>query len=276
MPTFWEKSAEVERAESKRIERFQAALLAVLSAMLPAGEYALKGGGNLRFFLGSARRSRDLDFDFLGRNFSTFAAHVDRALASGTLARAVGATGLAAANPHRSKDTETTKRWNIELSGADSTGGARLKIEISGREPVASADPMMGTARSEFGAMLPGRLPRMLHYQPPQAIEQKVNALAMRRETEPRDVFDLGFLFQGFPRALDRATLDPNLTRRAITSALDISYGAYEKLVLRYLDDDALPLHLGEDAWHDLVLLVVQSLERRLTAGDDSAPTAEG
>ena len=73
---------------------------------------------------------------------------------------------------------------------------------------------------------------------------------------------------------IDRAR--PNRTQRAISSALDISYGAYEKLVLRYLDDDALPLYLGEDAWHDLVLFVVQSLERRLTAGDDSAPTAEG
>lgn len=45
------------------IESFQAAFLEVATATLPVADYAVKGGVNMRFFFGSVRSSKDMDFD---------------------------------------------------------------------------------------------------------------------------------------------------------------------------------------------------------------------
>ena len=57
---------------ARLIEAFQAAFLEVATATLPVAEYAVKGGVNMRFFFGSVRSSKDMDFDYVGDRFTAW------------------------------------------------------------------------------------------------------------------------------------------------------------------------------------------------------------
>src|SRR5437762_1943608 len=53
------------------------------------------------------------------------------------------------------------------------------------------------------------RAPTMLHYTAEAAIEQKIAALALRSETQARDVFDLELLFRGHREAVIAGQIEP-------------------------------------------------------------------
>src|SRR2546430_9647167 len=65
------------RTHARAIELFHLAFMQVAATQLRPEDFAVKGGGNLRFFLRSGRRSADLDLDYLGFNFTTFGERVD-------------------------------------------------------------------------------------------------------------------------------------------------------------------------------------------------------
>ena len=54
-------------SKPEAVERFHLAFLQVLPQHLPPANYVVKGGANLRLWLGSVRRSEDIDFNFIGR-----------------------------------------------------------------------------------------------------------------------------------------------------------------------------------------------------------------
>lgn len=240
------------------IELFQLVYLEARRAELPAADYALKDGGNLRFFLRSRRRSADLDFDYRGRRFDDFADRVDRVFASRALAELLGTRGITLVEPRRSKVTDTVKRWKLALRarGVEATA---TKLEFSARPtdaiPVFEAIDEGLARRAGIGTV------RLNHYGPAVTIEQKLGALAGRSATEPRDVFDLDHLFREFPDALAEARLDPAKTRTAFQRALELPYARYAELVVRYLDDEFVPLYGTEEAWNDMVLRVVARLD---------------
>ena len=64
------------------IEIFHLAFLQVLPQHLPPLNYAVKGGANLRLFLGSVRRSEDIDFNFVGHVPWSLQPRIDAALKS--------------------------------------------------------------------------------------------------------------------------------------------------------------------------------------------------
>src|SRR5712692_7055065 len=74
-----------DRKAGRAIEQFHFAFCEVAATELPLPDFALKGGGNLRMFLRSRRRSRDLDLDFLGKDFDRFADRVDKVVTSRAL-----------------------------------------------------------------------------------------------------------------------------------------------------------------------------------------------
>lgn len=250
------------RRQARAIELFHLTFLEVASIQLrPIEAYAVKGGVNLRFFLGSRRRSADLDLDHVGRKFGAFAEQVDALFASRQLAELLRTRQLRLVAPRRSKDTDTVKRWKLSLAGPEMADAAS-KVEVSQR--LASGQPVVGPVDDELARRLGGLAVRLQHYAPPVAIEQKVSALAGRSATEPRDVFDLDHLFRAFPDAVAQLRLDEGTTRAAIARALEIAYADYRALVVDYLDEDLVDLFSGEDAWADMVLRVTSRLEEAI------------
>lgn len=250
------------RRQARAIELFHLAFLEVASIRLrPIEAFAVKGGVNLRFFLGSRRRSADLDLDHLGRKFATFAEQVDAMFSSRQLVELLRTRGLGLVAPRRSKDTDTVKRWKLSLS-ASGMADAASKVEVSQR-PVAG-QPVLGPVDAVLARRLGGLAVRLQHYAPPVAIEQKVSALAGRSATEPRDVYDLDHLFRAFPEAISEARLDARVTRAAAARALEIGYSDYKALVVDYLDEDLVDLFSSEDAWAEMVLRVTGRLEEAI------------
>lgn len=245
----------------RAIEQFQLAFLEVATTQLPPSDYALKGGGNLRFFLRSRRRSRDLDLDYLGTRFGQFADRVERVFASRALTELLSTREIRLQRPRSVKDTGTLKRWKIALA-ASGMEGTWSKIEFSAREVRHEAE--FEPIDADLARRLRGRAVSLKHYPPLAAIEQKVRALAQRGETQPRDVFDLDHLMREFPDAFAQARLEPALVRAALSRAWELSYDDYLKLVVEYLEEDFVSLYGSEDAWNGIALRVTAQLEARL------------
>lgn len=249
-----------DRRAARAIELFQLAFIEVATTELPPSHYALKGGGNLRFFLRSRRRSRDLDLDYLGARFDHFALRLERVFASRALAELLRVREIQLRQPRRAKDTDTVKRWKVPLAapGMEETWS---KIEVSARE--VRHEPAFERIDADLARRLRGRAVSLHHYPPVAAIEQKVHALAQRGETQPRDVFDLDHLFREFPEAFAQAQLEPGLTRTAVSRAWELKYDDYLKLVVEYLEEAFVPLYGGEEAWTEIVQRVTTQLEAR-------------
>ncbi|MGH2491141.1 MAG: nucleotidyl transferase AbiEii/AbiGii toxin family protein, partial [Candidatus Limnocylindria bacterium] len=235
----------------------------VAAARLPLDEFALKGGGNLRFFLRSPRRSADIDLDYLGRKFGRFGERMDEVLESRQLSELLRLRDIELRfERRRAKDTETVKRWKFLLArpGMET---ASSKIEFSNRGSTAA--PVLEQMDVELARRLGGVAARIKHYLPPDAIEQKIRALSDRSTTEPRDVFDLDHLFRQYPDALGQSRPDTKKTLAAKERAIDIPYEDYERLVVEYLEEDFVDLYGTEQAWTDMVLRVVEQFEQKLT-----------
>lgn len=250
-----------DRKAGRAIEVFHFAFLEAGLAELPPAEFALKGGGNLRLFLRSKRRSRDLDLDFLGRDFGRFGDRVDAILKSRALASLLQTRDIQVVNPNRTKDTDTVKRWKLALA-APGMEDAATKIEFSGRGT--DAVPVLERSDEDLARRLGTRPVLVKHYPAVHAIEQKVGVLAARNETQPRDVFDLDHLFRTYVREFEEAHLEPEVLRQAIARVWELTYAEYQELVVEYIEEEVAAIYGTEQAWDDIQLSVASQLEQRL------------
>jgi len=99
------------------------------------------------------------------------------------------------------------------------------------------------------------------HYTVHAAFAQKVSALALRKQIQARDVFDLKSLMDagGAERPLP-ATTAANLTA-AIDNALAVDYDAFAGHVLAYLEPEYQDHYGTKQAWTELQAQVVNGLE---------------
>jgi len=248
------------RNQARAIELFHLAFMQATSAKLRPEDYAMKGGGNLRFFLQSGRRSADVDFDYLGGNFTAFGERLNDLLTGDAIPRLLRLRNIRAFDVRLRKDNGTTKRWMLKLA-REGMPDATTKVEFSNRGE--ASDPVLEQADADLARKLGGIAVRLNHYPPSVAIAQKVDALLDRNQTEPRDVFDLDHLFRQYPDAIGHAGLDPARVRRAAKVAEDIEYDRYRELVQPYLDEDIVDLYSTEEAWLDMRIRVVTSLRER-------------
>lgn len=242
-------------ADVQVIEFFHVAFLDVLSKRVDRRRYVLKGGANLRYFFGSLRYSEDLDLDLSGELPWRLREKVDAILGAGPLHLLLRQAGyvIADVNPH--KQTETTQRWKL---GIEHPGGVvRTKIELSNRngDDRYRLDAIPRQIVSAYAL----RAPSVQHYVDDAPAEQKVAALALRSETQARDVFDLDLLLRS--RRLPAGTLDPELLSSAASIALELPYEAFRDQVLPFLDSDARELYEGEEAWQAMQAFVAEALE---------------
>ena len=240
---------------SKAIECFHIAFLAALRTKVPPDRYVLKGGANLRYFYGSQRYSEDIDLDVAAQASPSLERQVDSALKIvGPIIKTTGIT-IDMEAIRKPKQTDTTRRWKVSLEVRGFDAQIRTKIEFSKRN--GETRYALEAVPTEIVRPYGLAQPRVQRYLPPAAIKQKVLALALRTETQARDVFDLDLLFRGFTWQPDDVPAD--VRANAATAALSLTFSVFTDQVLPFLDSEVAALY-DEYAWDSMQARVIEEL----------------
>jgi len=244
-------------------ESFHLAFLQALATRANLTAWALKGGGNLRFFYLSDRFSEDIDLDTFDIEPWAFQERVDQALASDLLKRTLGILGSRIEYVNPKERSETKSNWVIGIRHQSETDPVYTQIEVSHRaypyRDFVKVEPVSPAAIAPFAAAL--RRPAFAHYLPGAAIAQKVDALRGREVRQPRDVFDLDVLFRVAPAAVVRGDIDAAHLRAAITRVIEIGYDEFRAKVLSFIEPAMLPLYEPVEAWEGMQMTVLERLE---------------
>ncbi len=242
--------------DAQIIEFFHLAFLQVLQARLDQSGYILKGGANLRYFFESVRYSEDIDLDAGGMEAWALAEKIDGVLTSPAIERMLRSQGLAVEGFTKPKQTETTQRWKVSIRASGRRDPVRTKIEFSRRD--GDERYLLEAVPGNVVAPYALRAPTVMHYTAEAAIEQKVEALAGRSETQARDVFDLDLLLRRQPPTAITATA--LVREQAAERALGLSDAAFRDQVLPFLDEEITELYADPDSWDQIRNFVVERL----------------
>jgi predicted nucleotidyltransferase component of viral defense system len=245
------------------VELFHLLFLDQLGRKLDKRFYALKGGCNLRFYMKSIRYSEDMDIDIQSIPRDKLQNTVRGILKSKPFAQILQIHGIMIAQWSEPKQTETTQRWKIGLSIAESSIILPTKIEFSRRgikgktvfEPV---DPEL--IRSY-------RLSPIManHYDSHSTYEQKVEALVTRSTPQARDIFDLNLLLNaGVDKTISNIKLK-NRLHKAESKIMSITFDIFKSQILSYLHPDYQKLYDSPSVWDDIVLKVVEALNEAVS-----------
>lgn len=228
--------------------------------------YILKGGVNLRFFFNSPRYSEGMDLDVIAGNVATLKKNGYKILDDGAFKRGLrtyGITDVIVNDPAKTKHTETTQRFGVQLLTAS---GEQLpsKVEFSRRarlrddvvlDPI---DPELARRYRKFSY-------RCQYYPGEVAVVQKIKALAGRTITQARDVFDLEILrLGGFSQAIViKQAVTDEVREAAQKSLLSMSYDDFAGQVLEFIGDDDKKSFASRTAWKAMADHVFQLLEQR-------------
>ncbi len=246
-------------SERQYVEVFHLLFLGQLGRKVDKRFYTLKGGCNLRFFFRSPRYSEDMDLDAGGLPVHKLEDIVDNILKSRPFEQILHVRGIRIEHINNDKQTDTTQRWKLGLALPRAERSAPTKIEFSRRgmdEDVEfdAVDPLL-TAGYELPAVMTN------HYLARSALKQKIQALADRRESQARDIFDLNILLNAgaVPGRLAEEARDKLRTAR--DNALRMDFSAFRSQVAAYLplDDQAA---CDEDAWDAMRLRVCEALDK--------------
>jgi hypothetical protein len=179
-------------------------------------------------------------------------------LASRPFAQILEARGIRIHHTTEHKQTSTTQRWKLGLAIDQAAVPLPTKIEFSRRGVLDGV---------EFGSVDAGltriyQLPPVMvsHYGAGAAFRQKVGALAHRRETQARDVFDLHHLIATGAAVGTTGTIDSGDVERARENAMAVDFGMFKSQVLAYLPPDEQPRYDSAPVWDTVVLEVVEAL----------------
>ena len=154
------------------------------------------------------------------------------------------------------KQTDTVQRWKVALH----CGGIDIptKIEISRRG--------VEQRGIEFSSISPIILSKyhitptyLGHYSASLAIDQKIEALAGRPETQARDLYDLDLLLNRHPTA--EVSTKPNTLLKAIECAMSIDQDQFRGQVVEFLEDDAKVYYASKSSFDTMQNRVITLLE---------------
>ena len=248
----------MDAAPVRFIELFHLLFLAQLVRRVDARLFVVKGGCNLRFFLRSLRYSEDMDLDAGEIAVTTLRYRVREVFASRPFADILEARGIRLERVTEHKQTDTTQRWKLGLRIDGVAVPLPTKIEFSRRgldDDVEFGSVDASVARAH---QLPGLM--VSHYGAAAAFRQKVGALAGRRETQARDVFDLHHLQSTIVAAQALASVEPPAVERACTNALTVDFGMFKSQVLAFLPLEDQAAYNSAAVWETIVLEVVEAL----------------
>jgi hypothetical protein len=247
------------RSPVQNIECFHLVLLRAMEPRVDRAGWAVKGGVNLRAWFGSLRYSEDVDIDVFGIGAHALRDKIDKLLRSPALNDVLATQGLALARVSKPKQTETTQRWKFELRAEGLSLPLHTRIEFSrrGASEEYRLEPVRPGIVRPYG-LLP---PTVNHYVARGAVRQKIQALAARKETQARDVWDLEHLLR--TTGVDGSPFSPE-ERRTVATALERAVGlpfdAYKSQVVPYLEPAHQEVHGRPDAWERIRELVVDRL----------------
>lgn len=233
--------------DAQVIELFHLAFFQVLQARLDQARYVVKGGANLRYFFESLRYSEDVDLDGIDIESWRLEEKIDAVLASSAMELLLRAADLTVEQVTKPKQTETTQRWKPSIAVGGRRAPLRTKIEFSHREddPRRILEAVPDRVVAPYGL----RAPTMLHYMADAAIEQKIEALAQRSETQARDVFDLELLLRRHRSAVRLGRVEPRLLDAAIERNFELPFEAFQAQVVPFLDPEVIDLYDDRASW---------------------------
>lgn len=244
--------------DAQIVEHFHLAFLQVLQRRLDQTRYVVKGGVNLRFFFDSQRYSEDMDLDAVEVEPWVLEEKVDKVLASSVTGALLRAGGLEIQESTKPKQTDTTQRWMVLIEVRGRREPVRTKIEFSHRP----SDPrrLLEAVPDRVVAPYALRAPTMLHYLADAATEQKVAALALRSETQARDVFDLESLLRTHRDVVNVRLIDEDILAAAVDRASELPFQAFQDQVLPFLDPDVAELYDDPQTWAQMRTFVADRL----------------
>lgn len=230
-------------------------------ARVEKSRYVVKGGCNLRFFFRSVRFSEDLDIDVHGMPIATLRKNVDQLLAARPFLDTLRAQRLEIVRATAPKQTETTQRWKVGLRVSPSSSELPTKIEFYRRE----AGEATRVAHEPVSDVLLRRYrlyPVIVqHYTAAAAIEQQVAALALRTQTQARDIFDLNLLLDAHIASREELGAVMQHLRRAVENAMSIGFSDFAGQVVAFLEPEYQEHYGQRAAWDRLQTRVVEALE---------------
>jgi hypothetical protein len=240
------------------VELFHLLFLSQLGRKVDKKLYALKGGCNMRFYFKSIRYSEDMDIDIQIVNKDTLFKNVNKLLSSVPFNHILQAQGIEILNVSAPKQTPTTQRWKIELKSKYTALPLHTKVEFSRRkfEDDTIYEPIDSQLIRQYSLS-----PFMTnHYSIRSMFRQKVRALALRSETQSRDIFDLYLLItSGNQFELDRNTIA--MLKEAKSKVARIDFSDFKGQVIAYLSEDQQKEYDDVSVWDTIVKTVITSLD---------------
>ncbi len=244
-------------------ELFHLVFLQHLVRAVPVSSFALKGGTNMRLFFGSIRYSEDMDLDVAHIPVHALLERVMAILRSSGLVSSLMSYGIERVVPpniSRAKQTETVQRFKIHLL---TSAGEDLdtKVEFSRRRMEAGirAEPVNASILAAY-RMAPIIVP---HYTAASAARQKVSALALRRQPQARDVFDLYILSSQLE--LQDMDITRGISKQELAGARDkifaIAYTEYRNTVVNFLGPEDREAYNSSEIWDEIRLRAMSLLE---------------
>ncbi len=241
------------------VEAFQLAFLRILESKFRRDAFVVKGGVNLRAWFGSLRYSEDLDLDLLRGEVFEVRDKVGAVLVAPALRELLRPLGLAVTKSSAPKQTGTTQRWKFELASTEGGMPLHTKVEFSRRG--ADDDYALEPALAEIVRLYGIPAPTVHHYTAASALRQKIGALAGRRETQARDIWDLDHLLRttrADPRPL------PARTREALPRALErvaeLPFEAFKAQVVSFLAPEHQDVFGTPESWQRMQELLIDRL----------------
>jgi predicted nucleotidyltransferase component of viral defense system len=245
-------------------EAFHLAFLSALQTSAGHDRFALKGGGNLRFFYRSLRYSEDIDLDVFVADPRRFAPKMERAINSPAMERLLTVLGIAIMSRTVHERSTTREKWEIVLSHPAAEEPARTRVDLSYRSrdllPGVRVEPVPAEVMNRYAPLV---APVIGHYLPEAAMEQKIYALKERAEhgnSQPRDVFDLDLLFRESPALIKTGLVPSDIAAQAAERALEMGWPEFNSKVVAYLEPDVAVAFDSPLAWTQMQERVVTVL----------------
>lgn len=244
-------------SERQSIEIFHLIFLRSFGARVSKALFALKGGCNLRFYHRSVRYSEDMDLDIRTLAQGTLRSNVEAVLEASAFHQALRTQKIVLDEFTAPKQTATTQRWKVALRTGDAGVQVPTKIEFSRR----ALDDGTEVTPVESGLIRGYRLYPVIvqHYGAGAAFLQKIAALALRTETQARDIFDLDLLRNaGVPPSLNES--QRKWLPAAIENAMTIDFDDFRGQVVAYLEPEHQAGYTSRAEWEQLQDRVVAML----------------
>jgi predicted nucleotidyltransferase component of viral defense system len=252
----------MERYDSLQLrEIFHIEFLRRFGRVVKTQNYAVKGGVNLRFFFKSFRYSEDIDLDVRGISVFGLKESVMKVLGDASLQESLKTFGIAkvtAPDIAKAKQTETTQRFKVHLitaSGED----LFTKIEFSRRgltgSVVVEAIDEIILRRYKMAPLLAP------HYDSSSALGQKISALALRKDTQARDIFDIYVLGSQYGCDKHKISIDKDIFSKAYERVFEVGFEQFKDTVASYLSSEDGALYSKPESWEEVRIKAAQFIE---------------